>query len=269
MAWVAKINMLSTVEKERIYCLLIPPGLFRRFRIHPLLFCDEQGRRLVRFSCPKHDNTAIVEVKRSPEDMDPVFSIQISDSQDYTQLNWDFIITNNPDSPRFSIDVDEQGRDTLFGRAKRNISEEERAMRAGLAPGQVREGLRLMSETIRCLEYLARIFDIKSIALEALFYHNAIVYERYGFAYLKGFKRMERINQLFQDGGALQRLMNGATPFRQPGMERTVRGRSWAIHDGILDEIDDPVLDEPWFSPRMYLMVGRPRNLNTFPGGGY
>ncbi len=269
MAWISKINMLSPAEKEGIYRLLIPPSLLRRFRIHPLLFCDDEGRRLVRFSCPKHDNTAIVEMKRATEDRDPVFSIQISDSQDHTQLNWDFIITNNPDSPRFSIDVDEQGRDTLFGRAKRNIAEEEQAMSAGLAPGQIREGLRLMSEIIQCLEHFARILDIKSIALEALFYHNAIVYERHGFTYFEGFKRMQRINQLFQDGGALQRLMNGSNPFRQPGMEKTVRGRSWAIHDDILDEIDDPILDEPWFSPRMYLMVGKPRNITTFPDGKY
>ena len=142
-------------------------------------------------------------------------------------------------------------------------------MRAGLGPDQVRGGIRLMSEIIQSLEHFARILGIKSIALEALFYHNAIVYERHGFAYFEGFKRMQRINQLFQEGGTLQRLMNGSTPFRQPGMEQSVRGRSWAIHDGILDEINDPILDEPWFSPKMYLMVGKPRNTFTFPDGKY
>jgi len=181
----------------------------------------------------------------------------------------DFIIVNNPDAPRFSVDVDEQNRDTLFGRAKRNLPEEERAMRAGLAPGQVREGMRIMREVMGCLEHFSRILDIKSIALEALFYHNAIMYERRGFAYFEGFKRMQRINELFKPGGALQRLMNGATPFRQPGMEQTIRGRSWAIHDSILDDVEDTVLDEPWFSPRMYLMVGKPRNVLTFPDGKY
>lgn len=269
MGWISKINMLSAPEKEGIYRVLIPASLFHKFRVHPLLFCDEEGRRLVRFSCPKHDNTAIVEMKRAPEDMDPIFLIQISDSQDYTQLNWDFIITNNPLSPRFSIDVDEEGRDTLFGRAKRNLAEEERAMHAGLGPGQVREGIRLTAEIIHCLEHFARILDIKSISLEALFYQNAIMYERHGFTYFEGLKRMQRINELFQPGGALQRLMNGSTPFRQPGMEHTVRGRSWAIHDGILDELDDPILDGPWVSPRMYLMVGKPRNVLTFPNGKY
>ena len=41
--------------------------------------------------------------------------------------------------------------------------------------------------------------------------------------------------------------------FRRRGMEKTVRGRSWAIHDGILVD----AFDEEWESPKMYKMLER------------
>ena len=40
-------------------------------------------------------------------------------------------------------------------------------------------------------------------------------------------------------------------------MERTVRGRSWAIHDGIMDEA--------WDDVRIYKMIGENSGINTFP----
>jgi hypothetical protein len=179
------------------------------------------------------------------------------------------LIVNDPDSERFNIDVDEQGRDTMWGRASRNLAEEIKALQAGMSPGQVRKGLSMTREVITGLEYFARILDIKTISLEALFYHNAIVYERCGFTYFEGFKRMTRIHQAFQPGGKLFKLLSGATPFRQPGFDKTIRGRSWAIHDGVVSEIDDDVLDEGWYSPKMYLLVGQPRTTTTFPDAVY
>jgi len=265
MAWIHRINQMPPPEKEGLYRLLIPPSLFRRFQINPLTFTDYEGRRKIRFYCPDREETVMVEIKRSHEDPDPIFSIQVSDGADYSQLNWDFLVVNDPDSERFQIDVDAEGRDTLWGRASRNIEEEKRALQAGLAPGQVRKGLGLTREIIRSLEHFALILDIKTISLEALFYHNAIVYERCGFTYFEGFKRMQRIHQSFQPGGDLFQKLNGINPFRQHGFEKTVRGRSWAIHDGVTSESDDEVLEEGWFSPKMYLMVGRPRPVSTFP----
>ncbi len=269
MPWLQRINRMSQSEKEGLYRLLIPPSLFRRFQINPLTFTDYEGTRLVRFYCPEKEETVLLEVKRRPEDRDSIYSIQLSDTVDFTQINWDFLIINDPDSERFDIDIDAQGRDTLWGRASRNLPEEERALRAGLAPGQTRKGLGLTREVISCLEHFARILDIKTIALEALFYHNAIVYERCGFSYFEGFKRMQRLHGLFQPGGSLLERLDPSNPFRQPGCEKTVRGRSWAIHDGVLSEIDDDILDEGWVSPKMYLMVGKPRNIITFPEAVY
>lgn len=269
MPWIQRINQMSPSEKEGLYRLLIPPSLFSRFQINPLTFTDYEGNRLVRFYCPEREETVMVEMKRKLDEPDPIFSIQVSDGADFSQINWDFLVVNDPESERFHIDIDSEGRDTLWGRAIRNLFEEERALKTGLAPGQTRKGLGLTREVVAGLETLAKILDIKAIALEALFYHNAIVYEQCGFTYFEGFKRMQRIHQAFQPGGQLFQKLDASNPFRQPGFAKTVRGRSWAIHDGVVSEIDDDLLDEGWSSPKMYLMVGKPRSVCTFPDALY
>ncbi len=269
MPWIQRINHMSQSEKEGLYRLLIAPSIFKRFQINPLTFSTYEGQRVIRFYCPEKEETVMVEVKRAPDDPDPIYSIQVSDTRDFTQVNWDFMIVNDPDGERYNIDTDSEGRDTLWGRASRNFPEEERALAAGLTPGQVRRGLGLTREIIGGLEHFARILDIKTIVLEALFYHNAIVYERCGFTYFEGFKRMQRIHQAFQPGGALHNKLDGSTPFRRPEFAQSVRGRSWAIHDGVISEIDDDILEEGWSSPKMYLMVGKPRSVCTFPDAVY
>lgn len=247
-----------------MYRVLIPPVLFHCFGIDPLSFLTGTGRRAVRMFCPAGDGACLIEVKHGDFD-DPLYSLQLSDGADHTQLSWDFLIANDPASPRFAIDVDAEGRDTLFGWASRNVAEECRSLAQGYFPGQIRRGLGLTAPVIRCLEFFCLMFDIKSIRLEALFYHNAIAYEQHGFAYFSGYRMMKRINDSFQPGGALHRALDGGTPFRNPGFAGTVRGRSWALHDGILAEVDDEILEEGWVSPVMYRMIESPRGMVTFP----
>jgi hypothetical protein len=47
----------------------------------------------------------------------------------------------------------------------------------------------------------------------------------------------------------------------QPGAEFTVRGRSWALHDG--------VAGTAWDGVKMYKAAGRHAGIDTFPGGTY
>lgn len=68
---------------------------------------------------------------------------------------------------------------------------------------------------------------------------------------------MERIQQGFQPNGEYFQRLDGSTPFRMPGAEKTVRGRSWAIHDGILGE--------PFTDYHMYKHVGQDGGVSTFP----
>src|SRR3989304_8746042 len=116
MPGIQRINRMSQSEKEGLYPLLFPPSLFKRCEINPLTFTDYEGTRLVRFYCPEREETVMIEMKRRVDDPDPVYSIQVSDGPDFSQLNWDFLVVNDPDSERFNIDIDDQGRDTLWGR---------------------------------------------------------------------------------------------------------------------------------------------------------
>lgn len=268
MPWIRKISHLSLTEKAGIFRLLIPPSLYHRFWIDPLSLCDPEGRQRCRIFSPRGDRTCLVELTW-PTIQEPLYSIQLSDGADRTELAWDFVIVNDPESPAFNTQVDEEGRDTLFGWASRNKGEEEKALKAGLFPGQTRRGLRVTGEVLDCLIFFCRIFDIKAIRLEALFYHNAITYERYGFAYYEGYHLMRRIHELFQPGGRLFNRLDGSTPFRKPEFGQTVRGRSWAIHDGILSDLEDDVIQEGWQSPVMYRMTKKARPMITYPDPVY
>jgi hypothetical protein len=93
--------------------------------------------------------------------------------------------------------------------------------------------------------------------MEPLGYHTALLFERYGCAYAQGRAKMEWINREFRPGGTLYHRLDNSTPFRRPGAESTIRGRSWAIHDGILGERFTGI--------QMYRRVGIGANVCTFP----
>jgi hypothetical protein len=268
MSSIRRLNSLYRLEKEGLYRIFIPPALYTRYRIDPVSLCNERGERVVRFFCPPGDRTCLVEMK-FPEMDDPLYSLQLTDAMDATQIELDFVIVNDPTSEKFNTHVDKDGKDTLFGWASRNLIEEEKAMDAGLFPGQVRKGLGLTREVIRLLEFFCKMMDLKSIRLEALFYHNAVTYERHGFSYFSGYRLMKRIHEEFQPGGKIFERLDNSTPFRKPEFARTVRGRSWAIHDGILLEVKDDILGDGWMSPVMYRMIDSPRSMITFPDPVY
>ena len=92
---------------------------------------------------PNMTSTVVTDICNRPLEgtEEPLYSIQLSDSNDFTQIEWDFIVVNDPGSPKFNTQLDQEGRDTLFGWANRNLLEEERAMETGLFPGQARKGL--------------------------------------------------------------------------------------------------------------------------------
>jgi hypothetical protein len=132
-------------------------------------------------------------------------------------------------------------------------------MEAGLAPGQIRRGLRLSAETLSVLERFIVRAGHDLVIIEPLTYNNAIIYERYGFAYFQGRQRMEWIDRGLRPGGDFFDRFDGSTPFRHPEAWRSIRGRSWAIHDGILGE--------PLGDIRMYKRVAFDAQVRTFPDG--
>ena len=251
------INALPGKEKEQIYAGLIPPRLFDLLDISPHTFTDRTDRRLVTIIAPEGMNLARIEIRQNPEDRQTIFFLDIAGTH-YNQMELSFCIINDPHAPRFAVDVDENGVDNCFTTHGRNIPEEIRAMHAGLFPNQTSRGLRMFGEFFHSFERFVDSLGMEMITAEPLTYDNAVRYEKYGFDYLSGRRMMLAIDREFRPGGSLFRKLDGSSPFRQPGMAMTVHGRSWAIHDGILDK--------PWDDIRIYRMVGRPATINTFPG---
>jgi hypothetical protein len=262
---IQEINALPREVAEALYARLVPEELLDRFAIDPLTLCDKAGSRLVRVTAPVDQPWARVEVRSSPEDRDPALLVDVEMSP-LSVPELAFVQITDPAGARYAIDRDPDGRDTLFGTTCRNIEEERRAMRDGLAPGQVRRGLRLLSRVLDAMEGFCALIGKEIYLIEPLFYHSAILYERRGCGYLMGRDVMESIHAGFSDGGPLLKALDGSSGFRAPEAARSVRGRSWAIHDGVGDGL--------WAGGavggvKMYKVAGRQAGINTFPGSVY
>lgn len=252
----AAINRLEAAEKESLYTRLLPLRLFQVLQFDPATLCNQAGERLVQVIAPEGLSFVRIEVRARPEDADVVFFAELADTQ-FHQMELAFCIICDPAAPRFAVDVTEAGAVNYFSSQGRNQLEELRAMQAGLFPHQTRRGLRMFGDFFALAERFTDSLGMEMIVAEPLSYDNAIRYEQYGFDYLTGKRLMLEIDRQFQPGGRLYQRLDGSSPFRMPGMEQTVRGRSWAIHDGILDE--------PWDEIRIYKMIGVDAGLNTFP----
>jgi hypothetical protein len=262
---IQEINALPREVAEALYARLVPEELLDRFGIDPGTLCDKNGARLVRVTAPADQAWARVEVRSTPDDRDPALLVDVEMSP-LSVPELAFVQITDPGGPRFAIDRDPDGRDTLFGTACRNIEEERRAMRGGLAPGQVRRGLRLLSRVLDAMEGFCTLIGKEIYLIEPLFYHSAILYERRGCGYLLGRDMMEEIHAGFAQGGALWTALDGSSDFRAADAARTVRGRSWAIHDGVGDGL--------WAGGglggvKMFKAARRPAGINTFPGAIY
>ena len=254
------INDLPLEEKLEIYTRLIPRELLLRFELptsgrafdwRPLL-----GRSLILDSEP---GSPLCELQlfHQPGFPDPVLHGQITDTIT-GHIHVLFYNLNDPDAPRFDIDCLPDGRATIYGTRFRNLEAEAAALQAGLAPGQIRRGLRLLSPAIEAFEAFVASLGQEMYFTEPLYYHNAALFERYGFAYQKGRMRMERIQAGFAGGGDLRLSLDGSTPFRSPQAADSIRLRSWAIHDLLMGEPFDDVT--------MYKFVGKSAALNTCSG---
>ena len=252
---IREINQLPTAERDTIYRTLLPEWLFSQYGVdRETLTID--GQPAVQFRGPSGSRAVEVVVRRRISDLDPMLYLNMADtfSQQILVL---LVVVNDPDAPRFNTDVDQDGNSTSLGTTSRNIAAELAAMRAGLAPGQVRAGLRVFKQMVPLFEEFIRRLGHDLFLIEPLAYHNAIIFERYGFNYLRGLQEMQRIQREFQPGGELHSRLLPEKPFRQPDAWESVRGRSWAIHDGILGH--------PFTGFQMYKMIGKNAAVGTFP----
>ena len=251
------INRLDEPEKDRIYSCLLPPRLREVLGVADNALCNVAGERLVTFIAPAGLPFIRIEARSKPVGGVMAFFLELCDTQ-FHQMELSFCIIKDPGAASYAVDVNEKGENNWFASHGRNIPEELRAMKAGLFPNQTQQGLQLFVSFFPLLERFTDALGIEMIVAEPLTYDNAIRYEKYGFDYLRGTRLMREIDREFQPGGRYFKRLDGSSPFRMPGMERSVIGRSWAIHDGIMDE--------PWDEVQIYRMIGKNAGINTFPG---
>ena len=260
---IRQINRLPENAKRRVYRALLPPDLLVRFDINPVTWQGVHGNQHVVLKAEEEAAVVSLSVRTTPSDDDEFFYLELSDSS-LNSLNVNFLLLGDPNSPRFGTDYNEDGSATLFGTVSRNLAAEEQAMRAGLSPAQVRQGLGASGSVLQQLEVFLITCGHSAYFLEPLTYVSAWLFERHGFAYVRGHKLMDDIHREFQPGRRLHEALDGGSPFRQPDQWRTVRGRAWAIHDGILQAID-----ARWDELRMVKQIGRRAGVETFPGAVY
>ena len=258
-----QINGLPLNAEKRVYRALLPPSLLTQVGIDPITWKGADGDQHIVLTAEPESGAMHVSARTSADAPDDFLCIELSDNP-FNGIDLGLLLLSDPSSPRFGTDSDEEGRPTLFGTARRNLGEEERAMHAGLAPAQVRSSLGASGLVLQHIEGFLVALGHRAWFLEPLTYVSAWVFERRGFAYVRGHKLMDDIHKEFQPGGRLHQVLDGSTPFRQPDQWRTVRGRAWAIHDGILEAIG-----ATWNGLRMVKQVGRHAGVETFPGAVY
>jgi len=252
----AGLNDLPEADRVAAYRSLLPDAVFTRFGIDPAHPVDAEGRPLFVVKAVPGAGSVEIEFRHRADARDTVIYVHLADTPN-NQIIVLLFVVNDPDSPRFDVDRNWRGEPTKFGTLSRNIEAEQAALQAGLAPGQVRRGLRLSRTLLGLFETFISRLGHEMFFLEPLAYHTAILFERYGCAYSHGHKKMTWVHQAFQPGGELFTQLDGSTPFRMPGADKTVRGRSWAIQDGILGE--------PFTDVHMYKRVGKDVGVQTFP----
>lgn len=247
------INLHPPYEKREIYSRLIPQKLLQRFHLNPFLV-DSDGKDLLTLKCPSGSIVVELALKHKYNFPDPILYGELTDTIN-GQIHVLLYILNDPESPRFDVDRMPDGTSTGFGTVYRNYPAEVAALQYGLAPGQIRSGLRMLGKAIEAFEIFIESLDHQMYFAEPLYYHNAIIFERYGFSYERGRKLMEYIQAGFTNKGELTAKLDGSTPFRSPVAAKSIRLRSWAIHDGIMGE--------PFTNVTMYKRVGKSAGMKT------
>lgn len=260
---IRSINNLPDNAKRRLYRSLIPIGLLTRFGVNPRTWNGPDGEPQVEHSAEPESGMVRLNAWSGEDRSDPFYTLQLEDNA-LNGIDLDFLVLSDPSAERYRTDIDDSGAPTEFGTVRRNLTAEQQAMEAGLAPGQTRAGLRASGQVFGHLETFLTLLAHHAYFLEPLSYASAWIFERRGFAYVRGHQLMDQIHQEFQPGGGLHARLDGSTPFRTERQWHSVRGRAWAIHDGILEAID-----QRWDGLRMVKQVGRSAGVETFPEAEY
>ena len=260
---IRQLNNLPSLTKQRLYRSLIPATVLTNQKIDPVSWKSSDGTNCINLRAESDSSVVKISARLQCESKGEFYCLEIADNI-FNGIDLNMLILNDPSSPRFNIDFDAQGNPTSLGTVSRNLVEEEKAMRTGLAPGQVRSSSGNLSLVLSHLETFLIALGHRAYFLEPLTYASAWIFERKGFAYVRGHKMMDDIHKEMQQGGKLRAALDGKSPFRSEEHWHTVRGRAWAIQDGILEAID-----QRWNGLRMVKQIGHPAGVDTFPGATY
>jgi hypothetical protein len=260
---IRQLNNLPENVKQRMYRGLVPPALLTRFGIDPIQWTDSTRQPRVFLKAEENGEKVLITAQSSSDSSDEFFALELADNS-LNGIELNLIVLNDPTSTRFPIDRADDGTPTMFGTLKRNLQAEGAAKKAGLAPGQVRAGLGGSRMVFEQIESFLSMLGHRAYFLEPLTYASAWIFERRGFAYVRGHKLMDDIHREFGPGGKLSQCLDDGSPFRMPDQAGTVRGRAWAIHDGILD-----ALGMRWDNLRMVKQIGRHAGVETYPQAAY
>ena len=236
---IAGINALPDDQKRETYSNIIPPKLLDIYKV-PQDLHDQDGKDLFHLSCDPGTSDVELALYHRADAPDPIIFGHIADTI-HGQLHILLYGMNDVQAPRYNVDRMPGGSKTSFGTNQRNLEEEYRAFQAGLAPGQIYRGPHLFKESLRQFEQFVACMGHDLFFVEPLFYHVAVIFERYHFQYQQGKRFIKRIDEGFSQDGDLLTLLDGSTPFRDPGAGTQARLRSWAIHDNILRKSFDNV----------------------------
>jgi hypothetical protein len=260
---IRQLNSLPEKIRQRVYRGLLPPALLARFGIDPIQGTGQNKEPAVFLQAEPETDKVLLTARSSSSPSDEFFALELADNS-LNGIELNLIVLSDPTAPHFPIDRTDDGQPTMFGTLRRNKDAEQAAMQNGLAPGQVRAGLNASRMVFEQIETFLSMLGHRAYFLEPLTYASAWVFERRGFAYVRGHKLMDDIQREFQPGGALYKCLDDGSSFRKRDQAHTVRGRAWAIHDGILD-----VLELRWDKIRMVKQIGRHAGVETFPQAVY
>ena len=231
---IAGLNQLPADQKRETYASIIPPKLLEIYQINQELK-DPGGQDLLFMHFLIFLKRILKCLKQVSYHQDQILFGHITDTI-HGQLHILLYGMNDVLTPRYDVDRLPDGTKTNFGTNQRNMDAEQKAFEAGLAPGQIFHGPHLFKESLQQFESFATCMGQELFFVEPLFYHVAIIFEKYNFHYQTGKRFMARINDGFAEGGELLPLLDGSSPFRSPGAVKQIRLRSWAVHDNILGE---------------------------------
>ncbi len=246
------------LERQRmLFRILVPLHVLARYHIDPVLGTDPAGNPVFFARQGLAEGSYKFELFHEGGFPEPIAELELADTQ-FNQIEVVWVTLQDPLAHRYDTDILPGGSSTMRGTVGRNVVAEEGAMMAGLSPGQVRRGLHAFGWLAERIETLMLCLNQHEYVAQPLFYHTAVLFERYGFSYIQGKALMEEVQNGFQPGGEYYARLDESSPFRRRVLADTVRGRSWAIHDG--------VMGDRWDRVRMVKRLGVQAHISTAPG---